>query len=312
MTPGLRDLLDLFEQDLIVGSGSAPNTVRSYLLDLYAFEKYLSETSRALSLLDFSESEVINYFTFRSDLSVRSRSRMLSAIRKWILFLERQGYPSSDLSRIPYPRLPADLPTVLTQEEVRRLLDTPSGDDPEGIRDRAMLALLYASGIRVTELVELTIDRVDLKEAIIRVQGKGDKERLTFIDEEAIERIRRYMELVRGNFSKKEKILFLTRLSKGFTRQGVWVMVKKHGKRAGLQTDLTPHTLRHSFATHLLMNGMDIRSIQLLLGHADIQTTEIYTRVDISNLSRELAEKHPRGHAEQKPPSPKKPDPSPQ
>lgn len=310
MTPGLRDLLDLFEQDLTVGSGSAQNTIRSYLLDLYAFEKYLSEQSQGLSLLDFPESEVLAYFTFRSDLSVRSRSRMLSAIRKWILFLERQGYPGSDLSRIPSPRLSADLPTVLSKEEVRRLLDAPSGDDPEGIRDRAMLALLYASGIRVTELVELTIDRVDLKEAVIRVQGKGDKERLTFMDEEAIERIRTYLEQVREKIARKEKILFLTRLSKGFTRQGVWVMVKKHGKLAGIKSDLTPHTLRHSFATHLLMNGMDIRSIQLLLGHADIQTTEIYTKVDISNLSKELSEKHPRGQADQENHSVTKPDPS--
>jgi len=310
MTPGLRDLLDLFEQDLTVGSGSAQNTIRSYLLDLYAFEKYLSEQSQGLSLLDFPESEVISYFAFRSDLSVRSRSRMLSAIRKWITFLERQGYPGSDLSRIPSPRLSADLPTVLSKEEVRRLLDTPSGDDPEGIRDRAMLALLYASGIRVTELVELTIDRVDLKEAVIRVQGKGDKERLTFMDEEAIDRIRKYLEQVREKMARKEKILFLTRLSKGFTRQGVWVMVKKHGKLAGIQSDLTPHTLRHSFATHLLMNGMDIRSIQLLLGHADIQTTEIYTKVDISNLSKELSEKHPRGQAEEENTSVTKPDPS--
>ena len=310
MTPGLRDLLDLFEQDLTVGSGSAQNTIRSYLLDLYAFEKYLSEQSQGLSLLDFPESEVIAYFTFRSDLSVRSRSRMLSAIRKWITFLERQGYPGSDLSRIPSPRLSADLPTVLSKEEVRHLLDAPSGDDPEGIRDRAMLALLYASGIRVTELVELTIDRVDLKEAVIRVQGKGDKERLTFMDEEAIDRIRKYLEQVREKIARKEKILFLTRLSKGFTRQGVWVMVKKHGKLAGIQSDLTPHTLRHSFATHLLMNGMDIRSIQLLLGHADIQTTEIYTKVDISNLSKELSEKHPRGQADQENPSVTKPDPS--
>ena len=310
MTPGLRDLLDLFEQDLTVGSGSAQNTIRSYLLDLYAFEKYLSEQSQGLSLLDFPESEVISYFTFRSDLSVRSRSRMLSAIRKWITFLERQGYPGSDLSRIPSPRLSADLPTVLSKEEVRHLLDAPSGDDPEGIRDRAMLALLYASGIRVTELVELTIDRVDLKEAVIRVQGKGDKERLTFMDEEAIDRIRKYLEQVREKIARKEKILFLTRLSKGFTRQGVWVMVKKHGKLAGIQSDLTPHTLRHSFATHLLINGMDIRSIQLLLGHADIQTTEIYTKVDISNLSKELSEKHPRGQAEEENTSVTKPDPS--
>ena len=307
MTPGLRDLLDLFEQDLTIGSGSALNTVRSYLLDLYAFEKYLEETSRGESLLDFPETSVIAYFTFRTDLSARSRSRMLSAIRKWIIFLERKGYPGSDLSRIPSPRLSADLPTVLSKEEVRRLLDAPPGDAPEGIRDRAMLALLYASGIRVTELVELTIDRVDLKEAIIRVQGKGDKERLTFLDEEAIERIKHYIEHVRSGIAGKEKILFLTRRSKGFTRQGVWVMVKKHGKRAGIQTDLTPHTLRHSFATHLLMNGMDIRSIQLLLGHADIQTTEIYTKVDISNLTKELSEKHPRG---QSAPSSTKPDPS--
>ena len=310
MTPALRDLLDLFEQDLTVGSGSAPNTIRSYLLDLYAFEKYLGETSLGLSLLDFPESEVINYFTFRTDLSVRSRARMLSAIRKWIIFLERQGYPGSDLSRIPSPRLSVDLPSVLSKEEVRRLLDAPSGDLPEGIRDRAMLALLYASGIRVTELVELTIDRIDLKEAVIRVHGKGSKERLTFMDEEAIERIQKYLHQVRTSIAKKEKILFLTRLSKGFTRQGVWAMVKKHGKMAGIQSELTPHTLRHSFATHLLMNGMDIRSIQLLLGHADIQTTEIYTKVDISNLSRELSEKHPRGHTSQTPDSSTKPDPS--
>ncbi len=299
MTPALRDLLDLFEQELTVGSGCAANTVRSYLLDLYAFDRYLTETFPRESLLDFPESALLEYFSFRQDLSIRSRARMLSSIRKWTRFLDTQGYSGCNLTRIPSPRLPAELPTVLTQEEIRRLLDAPDEHSPEGIRDRAMIALLYASGLRVTELVELTIDRIDLGESQLRVLGKGSKERMTFIDQEASERIQRYLSDVRMRVRTKEKILFLTRLSKGFTRQGVWVMIRKHGQSAGIATSLTPHTLRHSFATHLLMNGLDIRSIQLLLGHADIQTTEIYTRVDISSLTKELEEKHPRGHVQE-------------
>lgn len=293
MTDAIRDLLDQFEQDLRVASGRSPNTIQAYLLDLFLFSRFLE--SHGGSLLDFSGEEIASYFLSREDLAPRSRSRILSSIRSWGRFLKRQGYSSVDPKDLPLPRLPRGLPKVLSEEEVRRLLDIPDPSTDEGIRDRAIIAIFYASGLRVSEVAELTLDRIDLEEETVKVMGKGLKERISFLDREAIERLSIYLEKVRARIKTKEKTIFLTRRQEGFTRQGLWFMIKGYARKAGIAIDISPHTLRHSFATHLLANGMDIRSIQILLGHSDIQTTEIYTHVEISHLRVELERHHPRG-----------------
>ncbi len=293
MTDGIRDLLDQFEQDLRVSSGRSPNTIQAYLLDLFLFSRFL-ETIGA-SLLDFSGEEISSYFLARDDLAPRSRSRILSSLRSWTRFLQRQGYPTLELKELPLPRLPRSLPKVLSEEEIRRLLDAPDPETNEGIRDRAIIAIFYASGLRVSEVAGLTLDRVDLREETVKVMGKGLKERVAFLDREALERLSNYLESVRAKVKTKEKTIFLTRRQEGFTRQGLWFLIKGYARKAGITQEISPHTLRHSFATHLLAHGMDIRSIQILLGHSDIQTTEIYTQVEITQLLDELKRHHPRG-----------------
>ena len=293
MQKAVRDLLDAFEEDLRVASGRSPHTTQAYLLDLFAFASYLGE--HGLSLLDFSAEDVIHYFSRREDLAIRSRSRVLSAIRSWSRFLKRRGLPSIDPDTLPVPRLPRNLPGVLEEEEVLRLLEAPDPKTDEGIRDRAILATFYASGLRVSELADLTLDRLFLEEEQIRVTGKGQKERVAFLDGPSCARLRLYLERVRPSTNPSEKILFLTRRQTGFTRQGLWLLIKGYAQRCGIDRKVSPHTLRHSFATHLLSHGMDIRSIQILLGHSDIQTTEIYTHVDIRMLAEDLVRYHPRG-----------------
>ena len=293
MQKAVRDLLDAFEEDLRVASGRSPHTTQAYLLDLFALARFLGE--HGLSLLDFSPEDVTRYFTRREDLAMRSRSRVLSAIRSWSRFLKRRGLPSIDPDTLPVPRLPRNLPGVLDEEEILRLLEAPDPKTDEGIRDRAILATFYASGLRVSELAELTLDRLNLKEEQIRVTGKGQKERVAFLDGVSCARLRLYLERVRPSTSTSDKTLFLTRRQTGFTRQGLWLLIKGYAKQCGIDRNVSPHTLRHSFATHLLSHGMDIRSIQILLGHSDIQTTEIYTHVDIRMLAEDLARYHPRG-----------------
>ncbi len=289
----VRDLLDAFEEDLRVASGRSPHTTQAYLLDLFALARYLSD--HGLSLLDFSPEDIISYFANREDLAMRSRSRVLSAIRSWSRFLKRRGLSSIDPERLPVPRLPRDLPGVLDEAEILRLLEAPDPKTDEGIRDRAILATFYASGLRVSELAELTLDRLFLEEEQIRVTGKGQKERVAFLDDQSCARIRIYLERVRPSSKTSGKVLFLTRRQTGFTRQGLWLLIKGYARQCGIDRKVSPHTLRHSFATHLLSHGMDIRSIQILLGHSDIQTTEIYTHVDIRGLAADLARYHPRG-----------------
>ena len=293
MPDTIRDLLDRFEQDLRISDGRSTNTVQAYLLDLFVFSRFLEDEAK--TLLDFSSEDLGAYFRLREELAPRSRARILASLRKWSRFLVSLGYPSIDLKDLPSPRIPRNLPKVLTEEEIRRLLDIPDPSTDEGIRDRAILSVFYASGLRVSEVANLTLDKIDLVEETVKVLGKGLKERISFLDGETIERLEEYIESVRSKVRTKHRTVFLTRLHEGFTRQGLWFLIKGYARKAGIASEISPHTLRHSFATHLLAHGMDIRSIQLLLGHADIQTTEIYTRVEITRLKDDLAKRHPRG-----------------
>ncbi len=289
----IRDLLDRFEQDLRISDGRSANTVQAYLLDLFGFTRFLDDEGK--TLLDFSSEDLGVYFRSREELAPRSRARILASLRKWSRFLATLGYPSIDLKDLPSPRIPRNLPKTLSEVEIRRLLDIPDPSTDEGIRDRAILSVFYASGLRVSEVANLTLDKIDLVEETVKVLGKGLKERISFLDGETIERLEEYIDNVRSKIRTKHRTVFLTRLHDGFSRQGLWFLIKGYARKAGIASEISPHTLRHSFATHLLAHGMDIRSIQLLLGHADIQTTEIYTRVEITRLKEDLAKRHPRG-----------------
>lgn len=293
MPDAVRDLLDRFEEDLRISGGRSPNTVQAYLLDLFVFSRFLETEGK--TLLDFSIKDLGIYFKRRTDLAERSRARILASLRKWSRFLEALGFNAIDLKDLPSPRIPRNLPKILSEDEIRRLLDVPNPKTDEGIRDRAILSVFYASGLRVSEVANLTLDKIDMIEETVKVLGKGLKERISFLDGETIERLEEYIESVRSKCRTDDRTVFLTRRREGFTRQGLWLLIKGYAQKAGIAIEISPHTLRHSFATHLLAHGMDIRSIQLLLGHADIQTTEIYTHIEITRLKDDLAKKHPRG-----------------
>ena len=288
-------LLDRFEEELLLAKKRAPNTLTAYLSDLRAFSRHLAH--EGASLIDFDGEALNRYLEGRGDLSARSRARFLSSVRSWTRFLDLSGVRKDPKETPPAPRLPRTLPKILSQEEVERLIDAPDPHRPEGVRDRAILSFFYASGLRVSELASITADRVDLTTGALRVMGKGAKERITFLDERTRRLLSDYLTTVRPAFAREHPELFLARDGAPLTRQALWTLIKKHGRAAGITSPLSPHVLRHSFATHLLEKGLDIRSIQLLLGHEDIRTTEIYTHVSLAHLENTLKGHHPRGQS---------------
>jgi len=230
-------------------------------------------------------------------LAPRSRARLLSALRGFFKFMVRDSHlPESPVANLTSPRLRRQLPSVLSVTEVERLLAQPNPELPLGQRDAAMLELLYGTGLRVSELVSLTLARVNLEVGFLVVLGKGSKERIVPVGEAATEAVRSYLmgsrpRLLKG---KMTETLFITNRGAAMTRQGFWKLLKKYGREAGLKKELTPHILRHSFATHLLERGADLRSVQMMLGHADISTTQIYTHVARERLREVHKKYHPR------------------
>lgn len=287
--------LDGFEEDLLLSQGKSANTAWAYLSDLRAFSRHI--TASGVTLLTFEEEHLLDYFASRKDLSLRSKSRILSSVRKWSEYLEISGVRKDPTEQIASPKIPRTLPRVLTQEEISRLLEAPDDTKPEGVRDRAILSFFYSSGLRVSELATFTVDRLDRENGAVRIVGKGAKERYSFLDKRTLSMVEDYLERIRALWAPSGPFLFVAKNGEPLTRQALWTLIKKYGRTAGIQSPLSPHVLRHSFATHLLENGLDIRSIQLLLGHEDIRTTEIYTHVSLSHLRKTLEEKHPRGKA---------------
>jgi integrase/recombinase XerD len=290
--------LDLYLDYLTVEKGLAANTRASYSADLIKFLSYLKDTG----IDDWSQvrfPEIIAFLSRAQEqgLAPRSRARLLSAMRGFFKFMVRDSHlQESPVANLTSPRLRRHLPTVLSVAEVERLLAQPNPDLPLGLRDSAMLELLYGTGLRVTELITLAIGRVNLEVGFLVARGKGSKERIVPMGEVATEAVRSYTlgsrpRLLKGRVSE---FLFVSNRGTAMTRQGFWKLLKKYGRQAGMQKSLTPHTLRHSFATHLLERGADLRSVQMMLGHADISTTQIYTHVAGERLREVHKKYHPR------------------
>lgn len=295
----MNDYVEEFIHYLIVERGLAQNTVESYNRDLKGYIQYLQNVEQIHSLNDVRRSNILEYLAFLKDKGRASTTlaRTIASIRACHQFLLREKRTEQDPTvHIDTPQTERKLPKILSTTEVDALLDTMDNKTSIGIRDKAMLELLYATGIRVTELVQLNIGDVNLTMGFVRCLGKGSKERIIPIGKLASDAISKYIELARGELLKKNRhdALFVNHHGKRLSRQGFWKILKKLAAQAKIEKALTPHTLRHSFATHLLENGADLRSVQEMLGHADISTTQIYTHVTKTRLKDIYSTYHPR------------------
>lgn len=298
----LDDAIDAFMQHVKVERGLSPNTVSAYGGDLARLAAFCRARGRA-AVEDVTDRDLVDFaLSLSGHLKAGSQARRLVAVRGMFRFLraERliQANPAGELE---LPRLRRPLPVTLTAEEVDRLLGAPDRRTPRGLRDAAMLETLYATGLRVSELVALRIADLNLDHGYLRTVGKGKKERLVPMGETARARVREYLESARAALAPRAAggpVLFLTHHGKPMTRQGFWKALRVHAVAAGITKELSPHKLRHSFATHLVERGADLRAVQAMLGHADIGTTEIYTHVSQARLRQVHARFHPRRQQE--------------
>ena len=294
------DILDEFCDSLWLEDGLSRNTLESYRSDLSKFSLWL-EKQRAAKILETTHADIqgfLAHLVTEQKAKATSTSRAISSLKRLFRYLLRQNKISTDPTlQIATPKLPRSLPKTLTEQDVEQLLQAPDVDTPLGMRDRTMLEVLYATGLRVSELVSLSVAQVSLDMGVVRVMGKGNKERLVPLGEEALDWLRRYLKEARPVLlaGKLCEALFVTARAAAMTRQMFWYLIKKHAKQGGVSKPLSPHTLRHAFATHLINHGADLRVVQLLLGHADISTTQIYTHVARERLKSLHAMHHPRG-----------------
>jgi len=294
------ELLDEFSDTLWLEDGLSRNTLESYRRDLNKFALWL-EQHRNATLLQGTHADIqgfLAHLVVEQKARATSTSRAISSLKRLYQYQLRQGKISVDPTlQIATPKIPRSLPKTLTEQDVELLLQAPDVNTPLGMRDRTMLEVLYASGLRVSELVGLSVAQVSLDMGVVRVMGKGSKERLVPLGEEALDWVRRYLAEARTALlnNKISSAMFVTARGGGMTRQMFWYLIKRHAKHGGLNKPLSPHTLRHAFATHLLNHGADLRVVQLLLGHADISTTQIYTHVARERLKALHAAHHPRG-----------------
>lgn len=296
----IDESLDNYLFHLKVERGLAANTLEAYQRDLSLLLEHL-ERRQIHRAEDVDEEHIRDFLIERLDSGVTSRTlvRNQVAIRRFMRFLLQEGVLASDPSAgIDLPRFPRKNPDLLTESEVERLLRAPPSDTPEGIRDLAMIEVLYAAGLRVSELCALRVSDLNLEVGFLKARGKGNKERLVPLGEAAIAAVERYQTRARGTLlavkGSNSPDLFVTRRGKGMTRQAFWKNLKRYARAAGIARNVTPHMLRHSFATHLLEHGADLRIVQALLGHADISTTQIYTHVTRKRLKKIHQDHHPR------------------
>ena len=292
--------VDYFADSLWLEDGLSKNTLDSYRRDLHLFSVWLSETQNITSLSKVSNEHILGYLAYCFDCGKKPRTtaRCLSVLKRFYQFLLREGKLRVDPSlNVESPKITRGLPSVLIEDEVTRLIESPDIRSPIGLRDRSMLETLYSSGLRVSELVPLKLNQVNLSDGMVRVLGKGAKERVLPLGEEAVDWIVRYLAegrpaLLSGRLSDA---VFVTNRGSSMSRQAFWNLIQKYVLVSGIKKQVSPHTLRHAFATHLLNHGADLRSVQLLLGHSDVSTTQIYTHVARERLKNLHQQHHPRG-----------------
>lgn len=291
-------LIEEFLDALWLEKGLSPHTRSAYRTDLLAFARWLE--GRGLTLESVGRDAVLDHLGWRlsEGYQARSTARFLSGLRSFYKYAVREGRLAEDPTLlVSMPQLGAPLPKSLSEADVEALLAAPDTEDTLGLRDRTMLEVLYATGLRVTELISLTLDEINLREGSLRVFGKGSKERLIPLGEEAIAWLESYLRTARPLLlgGQPGDILFPSQRGTPMTRQTFWHRIKLHAQVAGIRTSLSPHTLRHAFATHLLNHGADLRTVQMLLGHTSLSTTQIYTHVARVRLQQLHAQHHPRG-----------------
>jgi len=287
--------VDQYLEYLLIEKGLSENSLTSYSNDLTSLLTFLEEKS--FKLKELSDKTLFLYLTHLRAKGLKSRSlaRHLSSLRGFFSYaMDEQWFKEDPGHLLENPKLPKKLPEFLTREEISRLLALPDTSTKLGMRDKVMLELLYAAGLRVSELVSMKVLDFDPQVGMLKVFGKGAKERLIPIHFTAQDYLGQYLEYTRPSFKPVEDFMFLNRSGKGLTRQGVWKLIKKFATLAGIKRSISPHTFRHSFATHLLEGGADLRTVQLLLGHADISATEIYTHVESDRLKALHRKYHPR------------------
>lgn len=294
-----QTIIESFLDALWSERGLSQNTLAAYSRDLKALAEWQSKNNR--NILSSSNTELLEYITQKIKKGSKSRSvaRSISTFRRFFRYQLRERTIQEDpTALIELPKLGKSLPTSLSEENVDSLLNAPDLNDPIGLRDRAMLELLYATGLRVSELVTLEHKQINLQQGVVRVIGKGNKERLVPMGDEAVRWISDYTAEARSELMKSRGLsnsLFVTKRGSGMTRQAFWYLIKRYAIQAGIKQKLSPHTLRHAFATHLLNHGADLRVVQLLLGHSDLSTTQIYTHIAKSRLQTMHQQHHPRG-----------------
>jgi integrase/recombinase XerD len=286
--------IDVYLDHLRVERSLSANTLEAYARDLGRLASHLPDGARVRDVDAHAIGQLL-VENVKSGFGARSSARQLSALRGFFRFLVKERAVEADpTTLVERPRLGRRLPKVLSFAEVESLLATPRPDTDRGIRDRAMMHLMYASGLRVSELCGLKLGDLDLQTGLVRAFGKGQKRRLVPVGEAALDALTTYLRDVRPRRAGKDPTLFLSPRGRAFTRQGFWKLLKRYAAAAGIRTQLSPHKLRHSFATHLLRGGADLRAVQAMLGHADLGTTEIYTQVAQDHVRAAHARAHPR------------------
>ena len=293
------DIIESFLDALWSERGLSNNTLAAYGRDLKALSIWL--VSKQNNLLSANHSLLLEYIANRINKGSKTTSvaRVISTLRRFYRYqLRERNIEEDPTALIELPKLGKLLPSTLTETEIELLLNAPLIEDPLGLRDRAMLELIYATGLRVSELVSLRYNQLSLQQGVVRVIGKGNKERLVPMGDEAVIWITKYLAESRGDLMTGKGVcdqLFVTRRGSGMTRQAFWYLIKRYAQQSGIKQKLSPHTLRHAFATHLLNHGADLRVVQLLLGHSDLSTTQIYTHVAKARLQSIHQKHHPRG-----------------
>lgn len=289
--------IDAYLEAVWLERGLSEHTLAAYRHDLEMTQSWLEQSSTCLSQASTQQLIALMSHQYETGTNPRTTARWLSAVRGYFRHLMRENRLSDDpTAELRHPRLGRPLPKSLSAEQVEMLLAAPNVDVPLGLRDRTMLEFLYSSGLRISELISLEMMHINLRQGVLRVLGKGNKERLVPVGQVAIDWFERYLlegrpQLLRGEIA----VLFPSRLGRKMTRQTFWYAVKRYSAKAGISADISPHTLRHAFATHLVDNGADLRAVQMMLGHADLSTTQIYTHIAQTRLKTLLEQHHPRG-----------------